>query len=110
MRTPVAHLVLSVFFVGAPDAIVDAFHADLPRVKIYRAAHAIAARERIPVTRPLVVIVPPDLAGAEKDDLLDVCVAVGAEVVSLGEREDVRVAVRRITEAMLTNVARATVD
>ena len=44
-------------------------------------AHPAAACERIPVVMPLLVVVTSAVTDAERDDLKDRCVAVGAELV-----------------------------
>jgi hypothetical protein len=52
-------------------------------LRVLRVSHAAAARERIPVVMPQLVVVSHDLAAEEIDALTDGFVAVGAELLRL---------------------------
>lgn len=53
-------------------------------LRVLRVGHVAAACERIPVVMPQLVVVPSTLRAEDSEMLADRCVAVGAEVISLG--------------------------
>ena len=62
---------------------VDAFRKDFGTVLALQVAHAAAARQRIPVTRPFVVVVSNTVHQGEIDEMQDVTAAVGAELIKM---------------------------
>ncbi len=73
----------SAMLVGLDAAIAQALSQTLSIIgyRVLVVAHAAAACERIPVAMPLLVAVTSNVTDAERDDLKDRCVAVGAELV-----------------------------
>ena len=53
-----------------------------------RVGHVAAASERIPVVMPQLVLVSTTLRPDDLDTITDRCVAVGAEVVTIGPNEN----------------------
>lgn len=64
-------------------AFVDAFRKDFATVTALSVAHSAAARERIPITRPLVVVVASSITKAELQDIVDVCHEIRAELIRM---------------------------
>jgi len=71
-------------------------------LRVLRVGHIAAACERIPVTMPQLVVVPTSLHKADREELTDRCVAVGAELHEIPPDAD---AAR--TAAMLKEAANA---
>lgn len=94
-------MVPSVLFVGMERSFIDAFRKDFPAVTALSAAHSAAARERIPVTRPLVVVVASSVTKPELQDLVDVSSAVGAEVVRMSGEVASPISYFRIKKALI---------
>jgi hypothetical protein len=73
----------SAMLVGIDAALVEPITQALSMMgfRVLVVAHAAAASERIPVVMPRVVVVTSRVLDAERDDLRDRVVAVGAELV-----------------------------
>ena len=76
-------------------------------LRVLRVGHAAAACERIPVFMPQLVVVPSGIGKADADLLADGCVAVGAEVLSVGPADDVAQLSARLKDAAQTALGRA---
>lgn len=101
VRTPLAETVPSVLFVGMDREFIDAFRKDFGAVTALSVAHSAAARERIPVTRPLVVVAASSLGKDELQDLIDVSAGVGAEVIRMPGEVATPIGYFRIKKAMI---------
>ena len=80
---------------------IDTFRKDFAAVMALSVAHSAAARERIPVTRPLVVVVASNVGKDELQDLVDVATAVGAEVIRMPGEVATPIGYFRIKKAMI---------
>lgn len=108
LRTPLAEVVPSVLFVGMDATFVDSFRKDFPAVRGLNVAHAAAARERIPVTRPLVVVVGSAVPKEEVEEMTDIAGAVGCELVRLAGDAVSPIAYFRIKKAIIEVLERRT--
>lgn len=76
-------------------------------LRVLRAAHVVAASERIPVVMPQLVIVSADVRQEELDLLNDRCVAVGAELVRIAADTDRRALVTMLKDAATNALIKA---
>lgn len=106
MRTPVAEVIPTVLFVAMDKSFVESFRKDFPAVLALNVAHAFAARERIPVTRPLVVVVASAVTQDELTDLIDVAGAVGADVLRMPGEAATPIQYFRIKKALIERLDR----
>lgn len=106
VRTPVAETVSSVLFVGMDREFIDAFRKDFAHVTVLTVAHAAAARERIPVTRPFVVVVATWLAKDELQELVDIATGVGAETIRMPGEVATPIGYFRIKKALIEALER----
>jgi hypothetical protein len=90
MATPIFQPVPSVMFVGSDDEFALECARALPDLSHLRVGHAAGAVERMPVTRPLVVIVDESVTGAGLEQVMECARDIRAEIlrVSSGLREN----------------------
>jgi hypothetical protein len=93
-------------FVAMERSFVEAFRKDFPAVLALSVAHSPAARERIPVTRPLVIVIASSVTRAELQDIVDVAEAVGAEVIRMSAGPPTPVSYFRIKKALIARLER----
>jgi hypothetical protein len=67
--------------VGSDDSLADEAARALPGITHLRVAHAAAAVERMPVTRPLVVIVDESVTGADFERVAECARDIRAEIL-----------------------------
>ncbi len=67
--------------VGSDDGLADEAARALPGITHLRVAHAVAAVERMLVTRPLVVIVAESVAGADFERVAECARDIRAEIL-----------------------------
>ena len=82
-------------------AFVESFRKDFPTVVTLAVAHSAAARERIPVTQPVVVVVASAVTKGELQEIVDVSAAIGAEVIRISGETPSPVSYFRIKKALL---------
>lgn len=68
-------------FVGEGSELFDACAAAVPYLSILRVKHAMAAVERMMITRPLVVVVDDAVSAADLGALMECASDIGAEVM-----------------------------
>jgi hypothetical protein len=68
-------------FVGEGGELFEACAAAVPYLAVLRVKHAIAAVERMMVTRPLVVVVDDGVSAADLGALMECASDIGAEVM-----------------------------
>jgi hypothetical protein len=80
----------TVMLIGLPEphVVVCADVVATTGFRVLRVAHAAAAAERIPVIMPKLVVVSSALPARDHEALADRCVAVGAELLTLGAQAD----------------------
>jgi hypothetical protein len=76
-------------------------------LRVLRAAHVVAASERIPVVMPQLVVVSAALRQEELDLLNDRCVAVGAEVIRVAPDGDRRALVSLLKDSATNALIKA---
>jgi hypothetical protein len=82
--TPLFHPAPSMMLVGCDDDIIEECQRAFPELLVLRVAHAAAAVERMLVTRPLVVLLSPELTQAREDRLVIECAHdIRAEIVRI---------------------------
>ena len=103
--------------IATPTAILVGLSEDLATVctetlsdgglKVLRVGHVAAACERIPVVMPQIVVTTATLNAHDSDTLTDRCVAVGAEVITVGPDQDRAVLTKRLKDAANMALIRA---
>lgn len=88
-------------------SFIESFRKDFPAVLALNVAHAPAARERIPVTRPLVVVVASAVTKDELNEIIDVAEAVGADVLRMPSEAATPIQYFRIKKALIERLDRA---
>ena len=101
VRTPLPDVIPTVMFVAIDRSFVEAFRKDFPAVLALSVAHAAAARQRIPVTKPLVVVVASTVSKPELEELIDVAGGVGAEVLRMPGESATPISYFRIKKALI---------
>jgi hypothetical protein len=79
--TPIFQPAPSVMFVGEGGDLFDSCAAAVPYLSILRVKHAMAALERMMVTRPLVVVVNDEVSAADLGAIMECATNIGAEVM-----------------------------
>lgn len=87
-------------------SFVDAFRKDFPMVLTLSVAHCAAARERIPVTRPAVVVVASAVTKVQLQEVVDAAAAVGAELIRMTGDSASPVSYFRIKKALIEHQER----
>jgi hypothetical protein len=81
MATPIFQPVPSVMFVGSDDEFAIECALALPDLPHLRVEHAAAAVERMPVTRPLVIIVDESVTGPGLEQVIECARDIRAEIL-----------------------------
>lgn len=95
--TPMFHPAASLMLVACDDDLADECTRAFPELLVLRVAHASAATERMLITRPLVVLLGPEVTSATEHALVVDCARdIRAEVLHLAAvlREDLSAALR----------------
>ncbi len=81
MATPIFQPVPSLMVVGSDDRLADEVARAIPGMTHLRVIYAAGAIERMPVTRPLVVIVDESVGGADYERVAECARDICAEVL-----------------------------
>jgi hypothetical protein len=95
--TPMFHPAASLMLVACDDDLADECTRTFPELLVLRVAHASAATERMLITRPLVVLLGPEVTNATEHALVVDCARdIRAEVVQVAvvRREELPAVVR----------------
>jgi hypothetical protein len=95
--TPMFHPAASLMLVACEDDLADECTRAFPELLVLRVAHASAAMERMLVTRPLVVLLGPEVTiASEHGFVVDCARDIRAEIVHVAAvpREDLPAVVR----------------
>ncbi|MBK6695070.1 MAG: hypothetical protein IPG50_23100 [Myxococcales bacterium] len=106
MSSPSSELIPTILFVAMDRAFLDAFRKDFPGVLALSVAHAAAARERIAVTKPFVVVAASVIPKEDLADLVEVSAGVGADVIRMAGESTSPIAYFRIKKALIERLER----
>lgn len=90
----------TVMLIGAPPALAAQCDTELP-LPALRVAHVAAATQRIPVTRPLIVIAFGALPPGDDEMLRDACAGTGSMLLEAAKDASFRELKTRVIEALV---------
>ncbi len=101
LATPKFHPAPSIMLVALDNTLVGRLTEMAAPLPVLRVVHVQAARERLPVTRPLAVVVGSDVDRSELDMLQETASGVGAELLQLREPFDAETVRKWLSRAIV---------